>query len=553
MRRPIALLAVVCVVAAAVVLTLWSRHGPTGGDAGVPVADDGPDDGDPGSSAPGRIDPRAPRNVPDTPSGVTRDPAPHARDATSARWVVSGSVVFAGTGEPVGGARLEVDATRHPENLGSTEGSGPAGLAYPNTDGAGHFRLALDAGAPTTLTVRHPDARPGTVTIDGSALDLRVALDAGQRVRGRVVSRGGKALEGARVSAGVGAEATTVEVDREGRFAIRVDGKAPGRLTVSHPTHVTRQVPVAQPSDEERTVDLSPALVVWLRLRTADRVRAERAHLWWTSGGRSGQEVLGLEGPPARRAPDDPEAIGPVEVPLDAQGTAVALRLTVPGYLPWSEELAPARPDGEERVVEAVLSRDPQAGAVAITLEGPDGAPRTAPPDAIVAVERADGGPAPAFARATDAAGALVVDGLPAGAYRVRVWLADAGPADAEVEFVAGTTVGARARATVEARLRVRVTGTGGRRALVRILSAGRAAQPRVVDDPSGKARVERVAVSGVPSVVVVVGEEGVTFGGLPGGPHRIEVVSPDVSATPVEVELKPGETMSAEVVGSIR
>jgi hypothetical protein len=105
----------------------------------------------------------------------------------------------------------------------------------------------------------------------------------------------------------------------------------------------------------------------------------------------------------------------------------------------------------------------------------------------------------------------------------------------------------------VEARLRVRVTGTGGRRALVRILSAGRAAQPRVVDDPSGKARVERVAVSGVPSVVVVVGEEGVTFGGLPGGPHRIEVVSPDVSATPVEVELKPGETMSAEVVGSIR
>ena len=145
------------------------------------------------------------------------------------------------------------------------------------------------------------------------------------------------------------------------------------------------------------------------------------------------------------------------------------------------------------------------------------------------------------------------MDGLPAGAYRVRVWLGDLGPADVEATVVAGTTVGARARATDEARLRVRVTGTGGRKALVRILSAGRAAQPRIVEDPSGKARLERVAVSGVASVVVVVGEEGVTFGGLPCGPHRVEVVSPDVAAAPVEVELKAGETVGAEVVGKIR
>ena len=553
MRRPFALLAVVCAVAAAVVLTLLARRGPTGDEPGVPVADDGADDRGPGSSAPGRIDPRAPRAAPDTPSGTTRDPAAPAGDAAATRWVVSGSVVLAGTGDPVVGARLELDAARHPENLGSTEGSGPTGLAYPSTDSAGNFRLALDAGAPTTLTVRHPDARPGVAVLDGSGLDLRIALDAGRRVRGRVVTRGGRALEGATVSVGAGPEATVVAVDRDGRFSVRVDPKAPGRLTASHPTHATRQLPIAGGDDEERTIELTPALVAWFRLRGAERVRADRAQLWWTSGTRSGQETLGLDAAPARPAPDRTEAVGPVEVPIDASATPVALRLTVPGYLPWAEEVAPAHADGEERVIEVGLERDPLAGAVAVALEGADGAPRTAPADAVVVVERTDGGPAPAFTRATDAAGALVVDGLPAGAYRVRVWLGDAGPADADVEVVAGTTVGARARATVEARLRVRVTGTGGRRALVRILSAGRAAQPRVVDDPSGKARLERVAVSGVPSVVVVVGEEGVTFGGLPGGPHRVEVVSPDVAATPVEVELKPGETLAAEVVGSIR
>ncbi|MBL9088304.1 MAG: hypothetical protein JNM10_14285 [Planctomycetia bacterium] len=553
MRRPAALLAVVAAAAITVVLILWSRRDGGGDEPGVPTSDDVADGNGARTAAPTAIDPRAARSDPTATGPTPRDPAVGGRDAAAGRWIVSGIVVVAGSGAPLAGARLELDAARHPETLGSTEGSGPAGLAYPNTDGTGNFRLALDAGAPTTMTIRHPDARTGVLTIDGSALDLRVALDAGQRVRGRVVSRGGKALEGATVSVGVGPEATTVEVDREGRFAVRVDGRAPGRLVVSHPTHVTRQVPLVNPSEDERTVELTPALVVWMRLRTSDRVRADRAHLWWTSAGRSGQEVLALDGPPTRPAPDDPATVGPVEVPLDAAGTAVALRLTVPGYLPWSEELAPARPDGEERVVEAILERDPQAGAVAISLEGPDGRPRAAPTDAIVAVERADGGPAPGFARSTDAAGAVVVDGLPAGAYRVRVWLADAGPADAEVEIVAGTTVGARARATDEARLRIRVTGTGGRKALVRILSAGRAAQPRIVEDPTGKARLERVAVSGVPSVVVVVGEEGVTFGGLPGGPHRVEVVSPDVAATPVELELKPGETGSAEVVGAIR
>ena len=254
-----------------------------------------------------------------------------------------------------------------------------------------------------------------------------------------------------------------------------------------------------------------------------------------------------------RADPPWPDVMGGVELPLDPAGTPISLRIAVPGFLPWTEELTSVDPEGEVRAVDVALERDPAAGTVAVSLERPDGSPMTSPADAVVVVERADGGPAPAHRRTIDPSGTLVVDGLPAGAYRVRVWLGDLGPADVEATVVAGTTVGARARATDEARLRVRVTGTGGRKALVRILSAGRAAQPRIVEDPSGKARLERVAVSGVASVVVVVGEEGVTFGGLPGGPHRVEVVSPDVAAAPVEVELKAGETVGAEVVGKIR
>jgi hypothetical protein len=398
--------------------------------------------------------------------------------------------------------------------------------------------------------------------VDGSALDLRIALDAGHVVTGRVVTRGGRALEGATVHTVAGPDADASEVltpdvgtpaDRDGRFAVRVDPTSPGTLIVSHPTHATRRVPLDVARGGERLVELTPAVVVWFRPRPADRPRLSGAHVLWTSGVRSGQASLGGPARTARPDATRPALVGPVELPLDPAGTPVSLRLTVPGHLPWAEELAPTDAGGEERVIDLVLERDPAAGAVEVRLEAPDGSSRALPPDAIVEVNRTDGGPAPPFTRATDAAGATTLDGLPAGLVRIRVWPGDLGPADLDVAVVAGTTVVARARATVEARLRVRVSGTGGRRALVRVLSAGMPAQPRVAEDPSGTARLERVAVSGVPSVVVLVGEEGVTFGGLPGGPHRVEVVSPDVRAAPVEVQLAPGETVGAEVVGTVR
>ena len=553
-RRTLPLLLLLVLTTAGVVVVLLGRRDGPGVEDGIAGDPDAPADPRPAAVAPGaRTDP-------------ARADAPAARGAGSAgrgdagdpasRWVVSGTVVAAGSGTPLRGATVTAEASRHPETLGGTEGPGPAGLASPTTDAEGNFRLALDAGPPTALTVRHPDGRPATVVVDGSALALRIELDAGYLVTGRVVARGGAALEGAEVTV-VPQVATAPEAgttaDRDGRFAVRVDPKAPGTLRVAHPRHVTRRVALDLKVEGERVVELVPALVLWCRLRVAGAVRPDGVQALWSSGARSGQETLGLTGRMPRPAEAGPDAYGPLELPLDRAGTPMSRRLTAPGLRPATEELTPARPDGEERVIEVAMDRDPEAGAVAVTLEAPDGAPFPLPPDAVVAVERADGGPTPSFARATDAAGALVVDGLAAGTYRVRVWPAGFGPAEAEVAVVAGTTVGARARATEEARLRVRVTGTGGRRALVRILSAGRPAQPRVVDDPSGKARVERVAVSGVPSVVVVVGEEGVTFGGLPGGPHRVEVVSPDVSAPAVEAELRPGETTAAEVVGTIR
>jgi hypothetical protein len=165
-RSPLLAAAIAAVAGAAVLLFfLWGRgrRGGDGSDGGVPSADEISDADRPRSPTPGAIEgpPRPdPNRAPSAPPPAGSPTSAAGAGDPTARWVVSGTVVAAGVGAPLRGARLAVATERHPENLGSTEGSGPTGLASITTDPDGTFRLALDAGPPTPMTVTHPDGRP---------------------------------------------------------------------------------------------------------------------------------------------------------------------------------------------------------------------------------------------------------------------------------------------------------------------------------------------------------------------------------------------------------
>lgn|GEM_PF-3058251 len=565
MRPLVVLLSVGLVVAVAGAVALLVP-----GDQGaVPIDGDGPTSAGPGTQGPAALDvapstrpaTTSPEAVPSGGSGVPGTTGPH-------RWIVSGRVVDATTRAAVPGAALFIAPERSAENLGSTEGSELRGLHVAHTAADGTFRVALDPGPPTTLRIQPPDGLPTSLAIDGSRTDVVVELRAGLAITGRVGTRGGAALEDATVvyaptGAGAGAGAATdradvataavPRTDRGGRFRVVVDPKFPGSLTVTHPRHVRRTVRIDPGAARDLQIELTPALIAWVRLRASDGRSVERAQVLWTSGVRSGQDVLATGGPDVGRPAPASGGLGPLELPLDAGGTPISVRVMAPGYLPHADEWAAASPDGEDRTFDVTLVRDPGAATVSLRLERDDGAAIPFDADLPLTIERTDGGAVPGFSVTSDRREAATIDGLPAAPYRLRAWVPGSGPAVADVVAVAGTTVGAVARATPEARLTLRLTGTKGRRGLVRVLSGGKATFPQVLDDPSGTARVERVVVSGIASTVVLVGEEAVTLGGFGSGPHRVEVVSPDLAGPPVDVELKAGETARAEVVGTIR
>jgi hypothetical protein len=393
-----------------------------------------------------------------------------------------------------------------------------------------------------------------------------LALSAGIAVEGLVVSARGVPIEGAVVTtttdAGGGADdaqgvraAMPVVTAGDGRFTAMIDASRPTGLRVTHPTHVAVGLVVgpAAPGEPLRIV-LPGAFVAWFRVATDDGSTPRSVRLTWSAAGRLGQtsgwSKTGTE--PSAAAPR-PGAVGPLRMPVDPEGGDATITVAAIGYRAWSTTVSGLAPEGEARVLDVGLERDPTIGRVRVRLQAADGAALRYAADAPLVVTRTDGTPIPAWTSAETPEGDVDLDGLLPGPHHVRLWIAGHGPADADVDVVAGTNPVLVARAAPEARLRVRVTGTGGRRALVRVLSGGRPAFPSVAQDPSGRARPQRVAVSGVDSLVVLVGEDGVVLGGLPAGATRLEVVSPDLAAAPVDVDLRAGETESAEIAGAVR
>jgi hypothetical protein len=158
-------------------------------------------------------------------------------------------------------------------------------------------------------------------------------------------------------------------------------------------------------------------------------------------------------------------------------------------------------------------------------------------------LRRLDGGPLLAIEPSV-ADGDLVFDGLPAGRYGIRVFAPGRGPATVESTLEEGVEATVAGRFADEARVRLRLVGLGARRAVVRLTSDGQADFPSVVEDPSGRAAPARASVSGVDSVVFVLGPEPLVLGGLEPGKHRVEIVSPELVGAAVEFQAMTGERL---------
>jgi protocatechuate 3,4-dioxygenase beta subunit len=118
---------------------------------------------------------------------------------------VTGRVIDS-TGTPVAGAKVAWEAYRSDEQklVDETKGTSPSALGQTATDAAGRFRVTLEKPG-TEVSIRVvPGALPGALLggpFDSSedvALD-DVELPASEKVSGRVVDDGGKAIAGARL------------------------------------------------------------------------------------------------------------------------------------------------------------------------------------------------------------------------------------------------------------------------------------------------------------------------------------------------------------------
>lgn len=376
-------------------------------------------------------------------------------------------------------------------------------------------------------------------------------LEPGRLVEGRVVRAGGRPVAGATVTwAGSPPDASGGRsiADRTGRFRVSVP-HALVSLTAAarHCTPLTVSLPPDAPSSD-LVLTLPEAIDLELSVRTTDG--SPLAHVAWDAF------PTGQVHPHASHVAPDRLAVQ-IRLPLpDRPPEPATLRVHAPGYRPWSRPMAvPADTDARIDVVDAVLEPDPTLGRVRITANAADQGKRVWSGREPVTLTRPDGAVVPTTASVA-AEDALLLLGLRPGPHRARVWVPGTAPLRVEFDVEAGATTAVHATAEVESRLRVRLSGVRGQRALVRVLSGSVPAFPAVLEDPAGLARPEDLAVSGVPSRVFFVGEAGLLLGGLPAGRHRIEPVGPPVADRTlgaVEVDLAPGAVTDAELVPAAR
>ncbi len=435
MRR-IAPLLVLLVLGAAAFLFLRPR-----GDA--PVVGEAVDDAGPAATrAPGAVDVnlasgpgRRPAAMDGAPGAPDDAPADLTDPAEGPR--VSGVVLDAATGEPVGGAVvvLRTPATPCPgavpgsvfdeRDVGALKftHSGAQASVKVVTDATGRFTSAWDEPA-ADLVVRKPGYLVGTACAVAGNTPATVRLARGASITGTVVTPAGAPVAGVTVLARpprglpeVPGRVETATSGAEGRFVVEGLLREAFDLAFRHPAYFDEAKAEVAAGTKDLRVVMRPAFAVTFRITTDDRTAPATPTVEWRLAGGGPGEIAMLRAvvdetqpasdgkPPApEAAPAEPVAAAPpagtftyepLKIPAGRPTATFVVKAI--GFEPWTSEPVEVPPEGGATTLDVPLRRDPTLGRARIALEDREHRVLSyADEKCTVALGRRDGKPVPA-------------------------------------------------------------------------------------------------------------------------------------------------------------
>lgn len=470
--------------------------------------------------------------------------------------VLEGIVVDAETRKPIAAATLHAESSslRLPcPRLPAVRGS----KRLPSqgiTDSQGRFRWMAtpEGGLPAAFDVFVQARRYVTMVLCDTAMggsvtvSMRRALQQPVQVtdlHGRPIEAAALVIVPAEGTPALPGHAGNAFTDRNGRA--EVDGLIAGdvMLEVDHPEFMPSTIgPFDPATGDELVVKLAPALRLMLEIRSDDASDIKNPTLAWeTNGTPPHRGLVLLKTTPA--GPDNATLsevhAEPVRIPCDHR--EVRFEVKADGFEPWIPEAEPLPIDGGERKVIASLRRDLSLGSLVVRFEDADGEP----------VNYAEIQPVPTIMRldeqaissgiVLETAETLNFPAIPAGPYRIGVRTPKYAPGAVEVTVRAGEKTEALCKLEEPAKLKIQFVSNERTLVRFRLMKAGQLipAFPEGVPPSPNE--------SGTPPLVVQ-GNEGTVFTGLPPGPLVIHVTSPELVAAPTTVQLRAGETTETEI-----
>ena len=228
-----------------------------------------------------------------------------------------------------------------------------------------------------------------------------------------------------------------------------------------------------------------------------------------------------------------------MRIPCDHR--EVRIELKADGFEPWIPRAEPLPVGGGERTIIASLRRDATLASLRIHFEDPDGDPLDyAELRAVPGIARLDERPMSAGI-VLETTETLHFPALPAGPYRIGVRCPAFAPGEIDVQVKAGEQNEATLRLSEPAKMLLKFSATERLLVRFRFLHRGQ----MVPGFPEGQ-DVDPAEAGTKP--LVVQGNEGTVFSGLPPGPLVVQVTSEDVVAAPRSVQMIAGETIEVDI-----
>lgn len=506
------------------------------------------------------------------------DEAPGEPAATAEGPAIVGVVLDAETGKPIAGASIAVErasepcprALQRPHPFLDGDGGtikGADGRLYTSrgkplgsTDKDGAFTIPWDEPGNADVFVKALGHVMGLACRAAPSAPVTIRLERGLSIEGAVVTRDEKPVAGARVWTTSSSAAVTglghdevSTTSAEGRFVIT--GLVPGTVVVRaelSPNWMPTASEPMEPGRRDVKLVLVPAFIVSFEFKTDDGREPETPTVAWTTTGspaRSGlQLVQAMVREPNVDAPGFLVITEWMSIRLPADRPTVRFEVKALGYSTWASEFLEIPQDGGKTTVAVDLKRDPSLGRLIVHLEDRDGKVISYVNEKVEpSIWRRDG-QAVSAGIVLKPAETLELPALPSGPYGLLLRSPGHAPALLEkVDVAAGRDTEVRAVLGLPAKVRVKFTAPEQLIVKFRLTQGRDVAYPFPEAQPN--ARVSPDDARNAPNDGSLdAGPEGVVLSGLATGRYTIEVMSPELTATPTAVDLVEGDTKEVEI-----